>query len=110
MKNTIYLRRRNKVIVKSGGKDVVSLEHIATLLKNLEALGYILSDKLLKRVSTLSVKDLGTFYDQIIADLKVMVGDHVKHKPMYPNFPKQVMDMPEAELYINAILHYFLIG
>ena len=25
---------------------------------------------------------------------------------MYPNFPSQVMEMEEAELYINAMMHY----
>ena len=104
--NTIYLRRKNKVIIGSG-KATASLEHLATLLKNLETLGYTLSNELLERVSTMSVKELTGFYSQIVEDLKIMVGDHVKHKPMYPNFPKQVMDMSEAELYFNAMVHYF---
>ncbi len=25
---------------------------------------------------------------------------------MYPNFPRQVMEATEAELYVNAVLHY----
>ena len=36
-----------------------------------------------------------------------MVGAHRKFKPMYPNFPDQVMEMSEAELYFRAILHYW---
>ena len=28
------------------------------------------------------------------------------YKPMYPNFPRQVMEAPAAELYLNAVLHY----
>ena len=104
--NTIYLRRKNKVIVSSGN-DHVFLEHLATLLKNLETLGYTLSNELLEKVSTLSLKDLTSFYLQIVSDLKIMVGSHVVHRPMYPNFPKQVMDMSETELYFNAMMHYF---
>jgi hypothetical protein len=104
--NTTYLRRKNKVVVDSGDGSA-SLEHLATLLKNLETLGYTLSNELLERVSTLSLKDLTSFYTQTVADLKVMVGAHVVHKPMYPNFPQQVMDMSEAELYFNAMMHYF---
>ena len=111
MKNSIYLRRKTKVIVDSG-KDTASLEHLATLLKNIESLGYTLSSELLERVSTLSLKELTSFYNQIVEDLKVMVGDHVDYDPMYPNFPQQVMDMDESELYLNAMIHYFgdLIG
>ena len=106
MINTIYLRRKNKVIVDLG-KDTVSLEHLATLLKNLDNLGYTLSNDLLERVSTLSLTKLVSFYNDTVKDLKVMVGDNVKHEPMYPNFPKQVMDMSEAKLYFNAMIHYF---
>ena len=29
------------------------------------------------------------------------------YQPTYPNFPKQVMDASEAELYLNAIVQYF---
>ncbi len=34
------------------------------------------------------------------------LGGHVAMKPMYPNFPKQVMKMDEAELLFNAVVHY----
>jgi stress response protein SCP2 len=104
--NTIYLRRKNKVIVDAG-QDTASLQSLATLLKNIENLGYTLSNELLEKVSTLPLIGLVEFYSQTIDDLKVMVGDNVEHKPMYPNFPKQVMEMDEAELYFNAMIHYF---
>lgn len=42
----------------------------------------------------------------ITAKLLERVGGHVHMTPMYPNFPKQVMDMDEAELLFNAVLHY----
>lgn len=104
--NTIYLRRKNKVILDAGN-NIVSLEHLATLLKNLDDLGYTLSEELLEIVATLPLKGLVSFYSKTVEDLKVMVGDHVEHNPMYPNFPKQVMNMSEAELYFNAMVHYF---
>lgn len=104
--NTMYLRRKNKVVVKAGHGQV-SIVHLATMLKNLEDLGYTLSEKLLERLSTISLKRLAEFYNQTVTDLKVMVGAHVQHKPMYPNFPQQVMEMDEAELYFNAMIHYF---
>jgi hypothetical protein len=46
------------------------------------------------------------WYEYTIDTLKEMLGAHVKYKPMYPNFPKQVIEMEEAELYWNATLHY----
>ncbi len=104
--NTMYLRRKNKVIVKAGHGEV-SIVQLATMLKNLEDLGYTLSEELLERLSTVSLKRLEEFYNQTVTDLKAMVGAHVQHKPMYPNFPQQVMDMSDAELYFNAMIHYF---
>ena len=105
MKNTIFLRRKNKLILtKETGK--VAKTHVATLLKNIEQLGYTLSPEVLEIVGTFSEATLTEFYQSLVADLKKMVGAHVQFNPMYPNFPKQVMEMSEAELYFNAIMHY----
>ena len=106
MRNTIYLRRKNKIILESG-ENTLSLEYIGALLKNIESLGYTFSSELLDIISTLSLKDMTVFYNKIIKDLKQMVGANVKYKPMYPNFPSQVMNMSETELYFNAMMHYF---
>ena len=106
MKNTIYLRRKNKVILQKG-KNNLSLEVMGSLLKNIESLGYVLSSELLNYVSSLSMEEITIFYNQLINDLKEMVGANVKYEPMYPNFPTQVMNASEAELYFNAMMHYF---
>ncbi|PQO45561.1 cytoplasmic protein [Blastopirellula marina] len=39
--------------------------------------------------------------------LQEMVGAHRKFDPFYPNFPQQVMEASDAELYFNAMTHYF---
>jgi len=103
--NEIYMRRRNKVILSEGtGK--VDLTYIATLMKNLENLGYTLSPALVERLSTLDETRLEKFYTSTVTVLKQMVGAHREFSPMYPNFPTQVMEASEAELYVNAIMHY----
>ncbi|MNM34523.1 hypothetical protein D3C81_451700 [compost metagenome] len=106
MKTTIYLRRKNKVAVEAG-QSVLPKLYIATALRNLESLGYTFSEALIERVSTLSVDEFETLYKQVVKDLKINLGAHVNHRPMYPNFPTQVMIASEAELYLNAIHHYF---
>ena len=106
MKNTIYLRRKNKVTLEKG-KNNLSIEYIGALLKNIESLGYTFSSELLDFVSSLSLEEVTVFYNQLVNDLKEMVGANVKYKPMYPNFPTQVMNASEAELYFNAMMHYF---
>ena len=105
MKNSIYLRRKNKVILKAGN-DKAHPQHIASILKNFEYLGYTFSKELIERISTFSLDSLMGFYNDILKDVRQMVGGHKKYSPMYPNFPEQVMEASEAELYINAMLHY----
>ncbi|WP_340031506.1 TerD family protein [Paenibacillus sp. FSL K6-1122] len=107
MNNTIYLRRANKLIIESNeGKQQLPKTHLATALKNIEALGYTFSDELMQAMRQLSKEQFETVYHQLVADLRVMVGAHVKYTPMYAGFPMQVMQIDEAELYLNAIIHY----
>ncbi|OMF13846.1 cytoplasmic protein [Paenibacillus amylolyticus] len=107
MNNTIYLRRANKLIIESNeGKQELPKTHLATALKNIEALGYTFSDELMQAMRQLSKEQFEEVYIQLVADLRVMVGAHVKYTPMYAGFPMQVMQADEAELYLNAIIHY----
>lgn len=107
MNNTIYLRRANKLIIESNEeKQQLPKTHLATVLKNIEALGYTFSDELMQAMRQLSKEQFEAVYIQLVADLRGMVGAHVKYKPMYAGFPMQVMQADEAELYLNAIIHY----
>src|SRR3569833_1890087 len=103
--NGIYLRRRCKVHVKEGTGSI-PVSHAAALQKNIESLGFACSEPLLERLQTLSPEKLGIFYKDLVATLREIVGAHRQFKPMYPNFPEQVMEMSEARLYLNAFLHY----
>lgn len=107
MINTIYLRRAGKLIVEQGqSPDRISAALLATAMKNIEHLGFTFSHSLMRTVRTLSKEQFEAFYHQLVADLKVLVGAHVEYRPMYPDFPMQVMQGDDAELYLNAIYHY----
>lgn len=110
--NTIYLRRRNKVIVNLNGdnSEKVSEQIIATSLVNLESYGYTFSEKLMEELKLLSVEQYIDFYNMITSIIKELVGVDKITEPMYPNFPQQVMEMDEVELYLNAIIHYITDG
>ncbi|MCR2804626.1 TerD family protein [Paenibacillus soyae] len=108
MINSIYLRRAGKVIMdQEPSTDVVSKAWLATAMNNIEALGYRLTSRLTRALSQLSKRDFEEFYKWILADLKTMVGAHVPYRPMYPGFPDQVMQESDADLYLNAIYHYY---
>lgn len=110
MKNEILLRRKNKVkvIISEGSSD--SLNYVASIIKNIESLGYTFSKDLIDVLRTLNSMSLTLFYRNLVSDIRKMVGAHVQHRPMYPNFPIQVMEASDAELFINAFVHYLTFG
>ncbi len=105
MKNTILLRRKNKVLIEAG-KNELAPEYVLGLLKNIDHLGYVLSQELAERLSTLEEADFVEFHKALIADLKNITGAKVKFRPMYPNFPEQVKDTPLETLFDINALHY----
>lgn len=110
--NLIYIKRRRKVIVdfNDTNNDIVSKEYLVTALKNLESYGYTFSMNLINKLRNISTDDFILFYNSILDILKQLVGERGKLKPMYPNFPKQVMNLSDADLYFNALFHYASLG
>lgn len=105
MNNSIYIRRRKKVFVERGAGDLPE-NYIAAFLKNIQSLGYTFDENLIDILKTLSLEELTVFYQQTVKDLREIVGAHREFKPMYPNFPQQVLEMSEARLYLNAVINY----
>ena len=105
--NAIYLRRDSKVILPENTAGIADISLIATILKNIENLGYTFSKEVIIELITSTNEDVVKFGLDITNSLKLMLGDNVVHRPMYPNFPSQVMEATKAELYVNALLHYF---
>jgi hypothetical protein len=105
MNNSIYIRRKNKLYIDRGDNFLPDV-YIFNLLKNIENLGYTFSVELVENIQTLPLERFKQFYKQLINDLKENVGAYVEFKPMYPNFPEQVKEASEQELYLNAYWHY----
>lgn len=91
----------------------------STLNKNIENLGYTLSKLCFKRLVNLVAHhelhpddgvDCEKYCNDLVEQLKLYVGDNVEYEPMYPNFPKSVMENDELQLYVNAIIHYWTDG
>ena len=106
MRNEIYFSNKGKVLLPPS-KGEVSSVYVATALKNFESLNYRFSKDLFNALRKLSIKQLETFHNEMLFIVKKACGAHVNYRPMYPNFPKEVMDMSKAELYLNAMWHYF---
>lgn len=111
--NKILLRRKNKVIIAgrtSYSQDKTEQALMLSMIKNFEALGFSVSADLFGQMRLLSGAELKQFYKDVMPCLKEMVGADKTYLPMYPNFPQQVMDASDAELIINALVHYLTFG
>ena len=111
MINEILLRRKNKVLWV-GNTIAVNLlgkvdRYVISILKNLQAYGYTMDEELCRFLITIAPSSLSTFYTQLIEKIELLTGADKTYNPMYPNFPQQVMDADVAELFWNAIIHYW---
>jgi hypothetical protein len=103
--NEIYLRRRLRLHVRPGTGGVTP-QQIATMLKEIEALGFALADEVVSRLSSLSSEDAARLLRDTTQEMRKLLGAHRQHEPLYPGFPTQVMALTEAQLYLNALSHY----
>ena len=104
----ILLRRRHMITMAEGKETECGAEkaaYIGAMLKNIQSLGFTFENDVLQRLRTLSVDEIVAFYKDIEPELKELVGADKEYAPMYPNFPEQVMEMDDAELFLNAIVH-----
>lgn len=114
MLNEILLRRKHKVTVdlKTPLNKIVveSLTHLFTFELNLSSLGFSLEQNLALVLAKQPVAIIDDLYKELIPALKALIGADKEYIVMYPNFPKQVAEADDAELWINAILHYASFG
>lgn len=79
-------------------------------LKNIQTLGFTFSKELLEKAFHFTRDEFTAFYGFLVPVLKELVGADVTYNPMYPNFPQQVAEASDVELFINAIIHYWSFG
>lgn len=107
MFNEILLRRKNKVDVDiTLTTEHDNIDRIIIMMKNIESLGFTFSKDLIEVIRYFNEKSQNCFYKELVACLKEYTGDDKIWNPMYPNFPQQVVEMNDWELFINAIVHY----
>lgn len=94
------LRRKKLYIVQETTQRPKNV--IAIFLMELSNLGFMVDETAYTAIHFLRDETL----KEILDGLKEMVGQR-EYKAFYPNFPKQVMDASDAELFLNAIIHYY---
>lgn len=93
------------MLVRSGDARL-PLPFLATLHKELEAIGYTTSATLDERLQTLERDAFASFFRNLLKSLREIKGANVDWRPLYPDFPDQVVNASEAELFWNALSHY----
>lgn len=76
------------------------------LMVHLEAYGYTLSPQIVNILSNFSKEKVELIGTTVVKVVEKMSGGDKVFQPMYPNFPKQVLEASELELFVNAMVHY----
>lgn len=103
----------NLIVVssKTRGDDKSNLILAMSLQAELMNLGYVLSANAFDTVSCLSEAEIIDLHNDIIPLAKTSKGvTGKKYSPLWKNFPSDVMEKSEAELYAVAIIHYWSLG
>ena len=109
--NSIAIRHFNGIyIAKNTNNNInetLSIEEFATLIKKFEGYGYIFSKEL---AIAISKEERNVIIDKLKAVIKVIEDfkSDKNYTVFYKNFPDEVINMNEIDLYINQILHYWI--
>lgn len=104
----ILLRRKNTIVVSPNEPGHTNAGVVAAFNLNLQQLGYTLSPAAIRQLRLTRAVAAIPLANEVI-DLLTKArgsGAGLAH-PMYPNFPIQVAEASDAELYLNAFFHYF---
>jgi hypothetical protein len=105
----ISLKYLHGVVVPKSNSGVENKQLAAMINMEFNRLGFTMTQKLFNRVCRLPEDEMTHLHEAVI-ELAKLKGADVSYRPMYPNFPKQVMEASLFELYFNAILHYWSFG
>ncbi len=105
MNQELFLRRRNKVHVPAGTGGATPAQ-VASAVQEIAALRSVLSEPLIERIGLLSSEELARWLREVLAVLRRQAGAHVRHQPLFPGFPEQVLSASKAQLYLTAVMHY----
>ena len=109
--NSIAIRHLNGIYIAKNTtnnvNETLSIEELATLIKKFEGYGYIFSKEL---AIAISKEERNVIIDKLKSVIKVIENfkSDKDYIVFYKNFPDEVINMSEAELYINQILHYWI--
>ena len=109
METEIALRRLSKVVLRRGSESQ-SDQTIATVAVEASQLGYVLGHDLLDALRTMESDRLARFSSDLLNLLAKRSGADKTFAPLYAGFPEEVVSTDLADLYLNALRHYYSAG
>lgn len=110
--NQIAFNKLNAVVATSDVEvknDAFNIK-VISFVNEMHNFGFLVTKDLYQYLSSLDEVTSVAVCKEVLSLAKESVGSHVAMKAFYPNFPRQVMEASDAELFINAILHYWTLG
>lgn len=109
----LAIRYRSGLLVELSTSASVSEEtRQLTLMFQAELmrLGYSMCRDLFNAVSRLTAPQIADLYREVVPMIWRLKGEDKTWRIFYPNFPKQVVKASDAELFWNAMTHYWSYG
>lgn len=111
MEQLICVKKLNSIFVKELKLDYFKNKDLVVgLNQELLHLGYILEKDSFDFLQSQSEEFITNIYRELLPSVAKIKGSDVEYVPMYQNFPSQVKNKSEFELYYNAFLHYWSEG
>lgn len=96
----------NDALPSDPTKTAANPQAVATAIANADSLGFTLHPSLVASLLHAHPADVQHFHEDMVALIRSSLGADCTFTPMYPNFPEQVLELPTAQLLLNALLHY----
>lgn len=103
-KNQILLKK-GLIHFENGGQDNLSMA--MSCQAELMKYGYMLDKPAFQLIQSLDSSDIKDFHKDVITYLKEMTGDTRTYKPLFGNFPSDVMSLSNSEMAYLQLLHYW---
>jgi len=103
--DSITLKKLNSILIE---EDIygLSAETSLSLVSEFIALGYMPTNKLISLLELASQCSLDYIHKNILPLLQKSIGANVKHRPLFPNFPKEIGTYDQVANVANAIKLY----
>lgn len=81
-----------------------------TVNAHLMTMGYMMDDETINKVAKSERENIIQYHDDVMTFLRNLYGGDKSYKPIYKNFPLEVMNKTDIELFAGAIVHYMSMG